>query len=127
MPDRFLRIRSLAFGGNFYLHLPSSYVQPYVGIGVMLLVNSVKSAYSGPGTYAVGMDGVPLDSTSLGVGFHVPIGVRVPVNDSWFLYGEFRPGRNYFSYVSGDKFQREKDRFVLQTFQGLLGVGFVFN
>ncbi len=93
----------------------------------MLLVNRAKSDYSGPATYAVGIKGVKLDSTSLGFGIQIPIGVRVPVTDKWFVYGEFRPARHYFSYVSGDQFQKERDRFVLQTFQALFGLGLAFN
>lgn len=127
IPDRFQRTFSLGFGGNFYIHIPSKLVQPYVGISVALLMNRVTSDHPGPGNWALKLGGAPLNSTSLGWSIQLPIGIRVPISSSTFVYLEFRPARHFFSIISGDGFQRERDQFTLQTFQFLLGTGWMFR
>ena len=126
LPNKFQRMFSLGFGGNFYIHLPAKLVQPYVGLGASLLMNKVTSDYPGPGNLALGIEGEPLNSTSLGWALQLPIGIKLPVSETDFLYLEFRAARHFFNIVSGDAFQREKDWFTLQTFQFLLGIGRTF-
>ena len=125
-PDKFIRLFSLGVGGNIYINMPIQLVQPYVGIGASLLMNKVTSDYPGPGSYTVGATGEKLNSTSLGWEVHLPIGIRLPLSTTTFLYLELRPARHFFSIISGTGFVREKDRFTLQTFQVLLGTGRTF-
>lgn len=132
IPDKFQRLFSLGIGGNFYIHIPSKLAQPYVGFGASLLMNKVKSEQPGPGSYALivqglATEGEKLNSTSLGWAFQIPFGVKVPVSKTTFVYLEFRVARHFFYYVSSDVFQRESDRFTLQTFQLLLGTGRMFR
>jgi|GEM_PF-2024492 len=127
LPEKFLRMFSLGFGGNFYIHIPSKRVQSYVGIGASLLMNKVVSNHPGPGNYALNIQGEKLNSTSLGWAIHFPLGIKVPVSNTVFIYLEFRVAQHYFSYVSGDIFQEERDKFTLQTFQLLLGTGRIFR
>ncbi|UCH63822.1 MAG: hypothetical protein JSU77_05090 [Fidelibacterota bacterium] len=132
IPDNFQRMFSLGFGGNFYIHTPSELAQPYVGFGASLLMNRVKSEQPGPGSYALIVQGLApegeeLNSTSLGWAFQIPFGIKVPVSKTTFAYVEFRVARHFFDYVSSDVFQKEKDRFTLQTFQFLLGIGRTFR
>ena len=127
IPDDFQKMTALGFGGNFYVHVPSKLVQPYFGFGGAFLMNRVTSDLPGPGNVAMGLPGVALNSTSMGVAFQFPIGVKIPLSNRRFIYGEFRPARHYFSIVSGDGFQKERDKFTLQSFQMILGYGLVFN
>ncbi len=127
LPNEFLKMFSLGFGGNFYIHIPSQFVQPYVGLGASLLMNRVTSDHPGPGNYILGLQGENLNSTSLGWALELPIGIKIPLSTTTFMYLEFRAARHFFSLVSGDSFQREKDRFSLQTFQVLLGTGWMFR
>ena len=125
-PDKFMRLFSLGLGGNIYINMPIQLVQPYVGIGASLLMNKVTSDYPGLGSYTVGATEEKLNSTSLGWEVHLPIGIRLPLSTTTFLYLELRPARHFFSVISGTGFVREKDRFTLQTFQVLLGTGRTF-
>lgn len=126
-PDKFIRLYSLGFGGNIYINIPFQLVQPYVGMGASLLMNKATSDYPGPGSYTVGAEGEKLNSTSLGWAVQLPIGIKLPVSNTTFLYLEFRPARHYFSIISGTGFVREKDRFTLQTFQIMFGTGFLLQ
>jgi len=127
VPDKFIKYSSLAVGGNFFFNLPAGKIQPYVGIGGSLLMNKIVSDFPGPGNYGLGIGGEKLNSTSLGWGVFLPIGVKMPISRNRFIYAEFRFSRNYFNYISGDGFQEEKDMFTLQTFQLLLGLGRMYN
>ena len=127
LPDNFQRMFSLGFGGNFYIQIPSRLVQPYIGLGASLLMNKVTSDYPGPGNLALEIEGEKLNSTSLGWALQLPIGIKMPLSRTTFLYLEFRAARHFFAIVSGDSFQREKDWFTLQTFQVLLGTGFMLQ
>ena len=127
IPDNFQQMLALGFGGNFYIHIPSKIVQPYMGIGASMLMNRVTSDLPGPGNVAMGLEGVPLNSTSLGWAVQFPMGIKYPLSNQRFVYIEFRPARHLFSFVSGDGFQRERDRFTLQSFQLLLGYGLIFR
>ncbi len=132
IPDKFQRLFSLGFGGNFYIHIPSKLAQPYVGFGASLLMNKVKSEQPGPGRYALivqglATEGEKLNSTSLGWALQLPFGVKIPVSKTTFVYLEFRVARHFFHYHSSDVFERESDRFTLQTFQLLLGTGRMFR
>ena len=126
-PDNFLRVYSLGFGGNFYFHSSFGTVRPYAGFGVSLLMNMAKSDYPGPGNFGIGIEGENLNSTSLGWEFHIPIGLQVNISSTKFLYFEFRMAQNLFDYISGDVFQEEEDKFILQTFQALIGFGRIFK
>jgi len=127
LPENFQRMYALGFGGNFYVHIPSKVVQPYLGVGASLLMNRVISDFPGPGNMASGLEGVPLNSTSLGWAAQLLIGFKYPLADKKFVYVEFRPARHFFSIVSGDGFQRERDQFTLQSFQLVVGYGFLLR
>lgn len=127
LPENFQRIFALGFGGNFYINIPSKIVQPYLGVGASLLMNRVTSDFPGPGNVALELDGVPLNSTSLGWAGQLLIGFKYPLADQKFVYVEFRPARHLFSIVSGDGFQRERDQFTLQSFQLVVGYGFLLR
>ncbi|HIM83029.1 MAG TPA: hypothetical protein EYM55_00200 [Candidatus Marinimicrobia bacterium] len=124
LPDRFLKMLSFGFGGNVYLLGPSfDRVQPYVGLGASLLMNQVTSDYPGPGSFALGLEGENLNSTSMGWALEFPIGIRIKAWETTFMFLEFRAARHFFSFVSSDAFQKENDDVTLQTFNIILGIG----
>ncbi len=127
LPERFLMMRSLAYGGNGYLHWPGRRLQPYAGIGLFLLVNSVSSEYAGPADLVAGHDKLPLDTLTVGWSVQVPVGFRVRLNRGRFLFAEFRQGWNHFSYDSGQGDRVEHDRLTLRALQGQAGMGFSFR
>jgi len=127
IPDNFLKLFSLGFGGNFYVHMPSNTFLPYGGVGLSLLMNKVTSDYPGPGSHALQIEGDPLNSTSLGWAWHLPIGAKLKISNNKLLFMEFRVSRHHFSFVSSSAFQREKDKFTLETFQFLIGTGWIFQ
>ena len=127
IPNNFLKMFSLGFGGNCYVHVPFNSFLPYGGIGVSLLMNKVTSDYPGPGSHALNIEGDPLNSTSLGWAWHLPIGAKIKIFNNMMLFCEFRVSRHHFSYVSSSAFQREKDKFTLETFQFLIGTGWIFR
>jgi len=127
VPDNFLKMLSLGFGGNFYVHMPYNRFLPYAGIGVSLLMNKVTSDYPGPGSHALNIEGDPLNSTSMGWALEFPIGAKLKVFNNKLLFMEFRVSRHHFSYVSSSAFQREKDKFTLESFHFLIGTGWIFH
>ena len=127
IPNNFLKMFSLGFGGIFYVQMPFNTFLPYAGIGISLLMNKATSDYPGPGSHALQIDGDPLNSTSLGWALHLPIGAKLKISNNKLLFMEFRFSRHYFSYVSSSGFQREKDKFILETFQFLIGTGWIFR
>ena len=124
LPEGFLNMRSFGIGLGAMAIAPFRRVRPYLGWGVSMLVNRVTSPVSGPANLVTENEGVRLDTTSLGVGFEVPVGVRVELPKNKFLFIEFRPVWNWFSYVSGDLFQKELDTYRLDMVQVTAGFGF---
>lgn len=128
LPERFLMVRTLGYGGNFFIHPPRfKIVKPYIGFGLTFLVNSIQSEYAGPANLSRGEEGLALSTVRAGWGFQIPIGMRVYTGKSIFLYGEFRPVRHYVYYKSGQGDLQEYDSFALQMFQTQFGLGFMFR
>lgn len=127
LPNRFLLLRSVAYGGNAYLRLPGRGIQPYLGLGGALLVNSAQSEYAGPASLKNQGDKLALDTLSLGWQLQLTVGARLPLAHGRFLFAEFRPARSWMAYDSGGYDFPEHDRLVLQTFAAQAGIGFRFN
>ena len=126
IPDRFLLLHSLYYGGNVYFLLPRFGVQPYLGLGAGVLFNSVQSQYPGPANLTQQSGELALDSVTNRWGIHALIGVRAHLKNNRFVYAEFQPARHFFKYESGSGQLQEVDEYTLQIFQVQLGIGFYF-
>ena len=127
LPDRFLMLHSLYMGTNVFLWLPKVIVEPYVGFGAGVLLNSVQSQYPGPANLTQEVGSLALDKISLGYGLRALLGVRADISDRKFVFAEFRPARYYYTYESGTGNLAENDRFTLQLFEAQIGLGFYIN
>lgn len=126
IPDRFLMLHSLSLGANFYTWLPDIGVNPYVGFGGRLLLNSVQSLFPGPAELIQQKGGLALDSITLGWGFNAIFGLHIPISEMKFLFAEFRPIRYSFNYESGLDQLQAHDRFTLQSFEFQIGLGIYY-
>ena len=127
IPDRFLMIHSLFMGANVFVWLPKVKVEPYVGLGTGVLINSVQSQYPGPANLIQEDGSLALDATTVGFALRGLLGFRVDISDRKFVFAEFRPARYYYTYESGTRNLAENDRFTLQIFEVQMGLGFYIN
>ena len=127
IPERFLMLHSLYMGANVFVWLPKVIVEPYVGLGAGVLLNSVQSQYPGPANLTQEVGSLALDKTTVGYGLRGILGLRADISDRKFIFAEFRPARFYFKYESGSGTLKENDRFTLQQFEAQIGLGFYIN
>ena len=139
LEDGFLQFNLFSISGTGYanMHL-SQKIKPYFGFGFSLGLNNVKSEYPGPGSYAAKnvmaaefgyniKNSDKLNTTDFGAGFHIPFGVKFLLNEKIFINPEFRFSQNFLSFGSSDAYLKERDKGILKSFHGIIGIGAILK
>ncbi len=104
--------------GDIFLRYPGKYLQPYVGMGFGMTLNSVTSpymyGYNGSSTYTRGMNDI-----GIGFTFRTPIGIRLMLGDFGCVFLETRPTKNTFTFDRG--INNEKDTVSMDTTFTIIG------
>jgi len=115
---------SINIGMNMYAIYPGKVLQPYIGIGGLMGIVTVSSESPNH----VGINDEPLNATTLGFTFQVPIGLKVLTGKSFFLWAEWRPVWEFMlDYKTGPSGYESSDSFRIHPTEGLFGIGFFFN
>ena len=138
LEDGFLNFNLFSFGGTGYanIHL-SKTIKPYFGFGFSFGINNINSQYPGPGSFAAKnvmaafgyniKNADQLNTTDFGVGFHIPLGIKVFYKDNLFINSEFRFSQNFISFGSSDAYLKERDKGMIKSLQASVGMGFILN
>jgi len=98
--------------GDICLRYPFKYIQPYIGMGIGMTLNSITSpyiySYDTSGSYSLG-----LNDMAIGFTYRFPIGVRVMLGDFGCLFLEYRPTTNLFTFDRG--ISSETDTVTMST------------
>lgn len=123
--DDYLSVNVLTLlSGDVMLRFTDKRIQPYVGMGIGMTVNSISSPYiygfDDGSTYTKGFS-----ELCVGFLFRIPMGVRVVLSPTMSLFGEYRVALNTFSFTrSGVK--NETDTMTMDMGMVLFGAGFRF-
>ncbi|MCX5781882.1 MAG: FlgO family outer membrane protein [Elusimicrobia bacterium] len=117
----YLKITTFLFDFDLMVRYPGKIVQPYIGFGLGLSINSVSSSYIKG--FQNGVYGTGFSETDLGVGINIPIGIRFQFNNDIGAFLESRTMTNNINfsrnYVSGDS-----DTIAAKNSFTMLGVSF---
>ncbi|MCK4533525.1 outer membrane beta-barrel protein, partial [bacterium] len=119
----YLKINTFTLlSGDVLVQFYNETFRPYIGLGLGMTINTVSSSYIYQ--YHNGVFRKPLSETSIGFLYRIPIGVRIKINESSSLMGEYRISYNSFSFNRGIK--NEIDGINMSFSQFFLGFGFSF-
>jgi len=122
--DDYLKVTTLNFSGDILVRFSDKSIQPYLGFGLGLSFNKVTSPYIYQYYYPGPVFRTPLDQTSLGFIVRIPIGMRIMIDKSTGIFGEYLFSVSTFSF-DRDR-ANETDRITMSMGQILFGVGFGF-
>ena len=122
--DDYLQVSVLTLlSGDLLLRFSQGVVQPYVGLGIGMTLNTISSPYIYG--YTSGSYGQGFSEMSVGFLFRIPVGIRVVVSPTASLFAEYRPTTNMFSFTRGGV-SGDTDSVTLSTNMILFGAGFRF-
>ena len=119
----YLKINTFTIlSGDILVQFYNETVRPYIGLGLGMTINTISSPYIYQ--FYSGVFRSPLNETSIGFLFRIPIGVRIKINESASLMGEYRISYNSFTFNRGIK--NEVDGVSMSFSQFFFGFGFPF-
>lgn len=119
----YLKINTFTLlSGDILVQFYNETFRPYIGLGLGMTLNTISSSYIYQ--YHNGVFRKPLNETSVGFLYRIPIGVKIKINESSSLMGEYRISYNSFSFTRGIK--NEVDGITMSFSQFFFGFGFSF-
>ncbi|PKM92573.1 MAG: hypothetical protein CVU80_02655 [Elusimicrobia bacterium HGW-Elusimicrobia-4] len=120
--DDYLKVNTYLMAGDLLLRLSSKTLQPYIGIGIGLTMNTTTSPYIYQ--YYDTTFRKPLNQINVGFLFRIPIGIRIKLGESISVFSEYRLTGNTFTFTRN--INNETDSITLTTGQTIFGMGFGF-
>jgi TolB-like protein len=118
--DNYLTMTSFGMSGDLLIRGVGKVVDPYIGIGLGLSLNSIQSpfiwGYSSSGAYT------KLDEFGVGFIFRIPVGMRIKLDPTTQLNMELRYELNSVSFNRG--ISGESDNILAQGVRFVMGIGF---
>ena len=108
--DEYLSVKSFTLlSGDVMYRFINKMIQPYIGMGVGMTINSVNSSYIS--AYSDGVFKTPMDELALGFLFRIPMGVRVEIGRTTHAFLEFRPSLDTVWFNRG--ISNESDKITI--------------
>lgn len=123
LAEEYATVKTFIISGDLLLRVPTDKVDPYMGFGLGLSVNSIELPYVRGFTQSIGFS-APTEDVGFGFVLRIPIGVRVKVSDNISFWGEGRYQLNSFRFDRDIEF--ENDSVTIKGFKFMLGIGVLF-
>jgi len=123
LTNDYATVKTFGISGDLLLRHPGKRVDPYIGIGLGLSLNSITLPYA-KGYTQSSVFSKPVEDFGLGFMFRVPVGMRVKIADKTQLLAELRYELNSISFDRG--ISGESDKIVISGVKFLVGMGFDF-
>ncbi|MFH2069670.1 MAG: FlgO family outer membrane protein [Elusimicrobiota bacterium] len=121
--DNYIKASMFNMSLDLLLRFSDKTIQPYVGLGVGIAFNNVRSDYIYYYYNKVYKKG--LNETALGFVFKMPVGIRLQIDKTSSIFFEYRSCSNTFTFDRGIKY--EVDTINMNMSQYLMGLGVHFG
>ncbi|MBU2530770.1 MAG: CsgG/HfaB family protein [Elusimicrobia bacterium] len=121
--DDYLTVISFGISGDIYIRHVGKKVDPYIGMGLGLSLNSITLPYV-KGFTASSTPSRPVEQMGVGLIFRLPIGMRIRLDKKNQIVTELRYEMNSIGFDRDIK--SEEDRIVIHGVKFLIGMGFGF-
>lgn len=118
--DDYLTVISLGFSGDLLIRYAGEKIDPYIGMGIGISVNSISlpyvKGYTNPFTFSK-----PVEQYALGFIFRIPVGMRIKIAANTQIIAELRFELNAIGFdrdIDG-----ESDRIVISGGKIFIGLG----
>jgi TolB-like protein len=116
-------VKTFGISGDLLIRHAGKKVDPYIGLGLGLSLNSITLPYVKG--YTNGSFITPTEDMGLGLMFRIPVGLRIRAGNSTQIVTEFRYELNNISFDRGGV-SGESDTIILSGAKFLVGLGFTF-
>lgn len=116
-------VKSFGISGDLLIRHPGERVDPYLGIGLGMSLNSIELPYVKG--FTDGSFVRPTDDFGLGLMFRIPVGLRIRIGDKTQLVAEARYEINSIHFDRG-AISGESDNITLSGVKFNVGMGFMF-
>ncbi len=116
-------VKTFGISGDLLIRHAGKRVDPYIGIGLGMSLNSITLPYVKG--YTNGSFVVPTEDFGVGFMFRIPVGMRIRAGDKTQIVTEFRYEMNRIGFDRGGV-SGESDVIVLSGAKLLVGLGFMF-
>jgi len=117
-------VKTFGISGDLLLRHPGEKIDPYLGIGLGMSLNSITLPYV-KGFTQSSVFSKPVDEFAVGLMFRIPVGMRIKIADKTQLVAELRYEMNTMNFTRGGV-SGEADNITLKGVKFLLGMGFDF-
>ena len=121
--DKYIKASLFQMSMDLLLRFSDKNLQPYIGIGMGIGINNVRSDYIYQ--YYGSTYRKPLNQTEIGFAFRIPMGIRFRIDDTTSLFFEYRSCFNTFTFDRNIKY--EYDIINMSMGQYIMGIGFTFG
>ncbi|MCM2266823.1 MAG: CsgG/HfaB family protein [Elusimicrobiales bacterium] len=116
-------VKTFGISGDLLIRHAGKKVDPYIGMGLGLSLNSIELPYTKGLSNSTVMSR-PGDDFGVGLMFRIPIGMRIKAGSNTQIVTEFRYELNTMTFDRG--IAGEDDRITLSGAKFLIGMGFTF-
>ena len=117
-------VKTFGISGDLLIRHPGEKIDPYLGIGLGMSLNSITLPYV-KGFTQSSVFSKPVDEFAIGLMLRVPVGMRIKIADKTQLVAELRYEMNTMDFTRGGV-SGESDHITLSGVKFLLGMGFDF-
>ncbi|KAF0126207.1 MAG: curli production assembly/transport component CsgG [Elusimicrobia bacterium] len=121
--DDYATVKSFGISGDLLIRHPGPRVNPYIGMGFGLSLNTISLPYV-KGFTDTSTFGRPVNDMGVGVMLRVPIGLRIRAGNNTQIVTELRYELNSIGFDRG--VAGESDRIIISGAKFLIGMGFTF-
>ena len=117
-------VRTFGISGDLLLRHPGERIDPYIGLGLGMSLNSITLPYV-KGFTRSSVFSKPVNDFGLGLMFRIPVGMRIKIADKTQLVTELRCELNSIHFDRGGV-KGESDTITLGGIKFIIGMGFNF-
>ncbi|MEA3306270.1 MAG: FlgO family outer membrane protein [Elusimicrobiota bacterium] len=121
--EDYLTVTSFGISGDLYIRHAGKKIDPYIGMGLGLSLNSITLPYvkgfTNSSTFSK-----PVEQMGIGLMFKLPVGARIRIDEKTQIVTELRYEMNSIGFDRDIK--SEEDRIVIHGVKFLIGMGFNF-
>lgn len=118
--DDYLTVTSFGLSGDLLIRYAGEKIDPYIGMGIGLSLNSISLPYVKGYTNSSAFS-KPVEQFALGFIFRIPVGMRIKIADNTQIVAELRYELNTIGFDRDVK--GEEDRIVISGGKFLIGLG----
>lgn len=124
LSDDYVTVKSFGLSGDILIRHPGTVVDPYIGLGLGMSLNSITLPYVKGFTNSSAF-ARPVEDFGVGLMFRIPVGLRVKLGSNTQLVAELRYEMNYIMFDRGSV-SGESDTITLSGAKFNVGMGFTF-